>query len=133
MDALVEYAKKIWAVKMIRMMTISVGIILCFLWFGIMQEEVTRGCWGGEIVNKTKCINHDPFEYELTFVGILTLWYAVVAGGKIHTRQQTNRKLQSTFTFAFSHPAIPITRAAQDSSRLVCRCSLGLHRVDGSR
>jgi hypothetical protein len=81
MGSLMDLAKRIWAVEIIRMLFIAAGIMVCFLYFGIMQEQVMRGCFGGEMI-ENKCSDGDKFEFELTFVGILTLWYAILARSK---------------------------------------------------
>jgi hypothetical protein len=78
MGSLVEGFKKIWAVDMIRMLFIAAGIMVCFVYFGIMQEKVMRGCFGGEMV-KEKCVGGEKYEFEITLVGLLTLIYAIVA------------------------------------------------------
>lgn len=81
--SLVDFVKRIWAVEMVRMLFIAAGIMVCFLYFGIMQEQVMRGCFGGEMVEKM-CVDGEKYEYELTFVGILTLWYAIIAKSKLN-------------------------------------------------
>lgn len=82
MGSLVDLARRIWKNDTFRMLFIAVGIMVCFLYFGIMQEKVMRGCFGGEIV-ETKCVNGEKYQYELTFVGILTIWYALLARSKL--------------------------------------------------
>jgi hypothetical protein len=81
MGSIVDVAKRVWAIEMVRMLFIAAGIMVCFLYFGIMQEQVMRGCFGGELV-EGKCVNGEKYQYELTLVGILTLWYALVARGE---------------------------------------------------
>lgn len=76
MSKIIEFFERLWRNKVIRAIVISSGILLCFFAFGIVQEKVMRGCFGND---EQKC---DKFKFELTLVGILCCFYAVVARGK---------------------------------------------------
>lgn len=69
--------KRIWANDTFRICFIAAGIMICFGVFGIMQEKVMRGCFGGEMVGKV-CTG-EKYKYETTFVLILCTWYALFA------------------------------------------------------
>ncbi|KAG5669006.1 hypothetical protein PVAND_016909 [Polypedilum vanderplanki] len=70
--------KRLWANDTFRMIFIAAGIMLCFFAFGIMQEKVMRGCFGGEL-KEGKCIDGEKYKYELTLVLVLCAWYAIFA------------------------------------------------------
>jgi hypothetical protein len=70
--------QKLWANDNFRMLFIAAGIMLCFFAFGIMQEKVMRGCFGGELV-EGKCVDGEKYKYELTLVLVLCAWYALFA------------------------------------------------------
>lgn len=72
---------RLWENKTFKMLLFAAGIIVCFVFFGVMQEKIMRGCFGGEVVNG-KCVNGDKYEYELTLVGIFAIWYAILARSK---------------------------------------------------
>lgn len=113
MGALTDLPKRIWAIDRIRMLCIAAGIMICFVYFGIMQEKIMRGCFGGELV-EGKCVNGEKYEFEITLVGILALWYAILARSKyekkrritkfeaFHIRGRWNRTLDVIFCFAKS-------------------------------
>lgn len=101
MTTFTQVHKLIWANKTFRLIFFAAGIMICFLYFGMMQEKIMRGCFGGEILGG-KCVNggeskslgleNNQFEmllitekyiYELTLVGILCLVYAVVSGSEL--------------------------------------------------
>ena len=79
-----DFPKRIWAYETFRMLFIAAGIMICFLYFGIMQEKIMRGCFGGELV-EGKCIGGEKYEFEITLVGILALVYATVARSMLST------------------------------------------------
>lgn len=81
MGQLTDIPKRVWANDMFRMIFIAAGIMVCFLYFGIMQEKIMRGCFGGELVDG-ECLNGEKFQFELTLVGILALVYAIVGRSK---------------------------------------------------
>lgn len=56
MGQLMDLVKRMWANDMFRMLFIAAGIMVCFLLFGIMQEKIMRGCFGGELDENGKCI-----------------------------------------------------------------------------
>lgn len=56
MGTLIDIPKRIWANETFRMLFIAAGIMICFLYFGVMQEKIMRGCFGGEITDG-KCEN----------------------------------------------------------------------------
>ena len=72
-----DLLKRLWANETFRICFIAAGIMICFGVFGIMQEKVMRGCFGGEMVGKV-CTG-DKYKYETTFVLILCTWYALFA------------------------------------------------------
>lgn len=77
---LTELLKKVWSNEYFRLIFIAAGIMIGFLIFGIMQEKITRkSCFGGEINDKGKCEGGEKFEFEMTLVACLTLWYAILA------------------------------------------------------
>ena len=78
MGHFLDFPKRIWANETFRMLFIAAGIIICFLYFGIMQEKIMRGCFGGKLV-EGKCIEGEKYEFEITLVGTLALVYATVA------------------------------------------------------
>lgn len=77
MGTIKDSVKKVWAMKTVRMIVISLGIIVCFLYFGIIQERVTKGCFGGEYIDND--CSGDRFRFEMTLVFIFTFIYAIVA------------------------------------------------------
>lgn len=102
MGSLIDIAKRTWANETFRMLFIAAGIMICFVYFGIMQEKIMRGCFGGELV-EGKCVDGgklsfalssnailicfgnyflEKYEFEITLVGILALWYAIFARSK---------------------------------------------------
>lgn len=81
MGQITDVLKRIWENDMFRMLCIAAGIMGCFLLFGIMQEKIMRGCFGGEL-SEGKCVNGEKYEYEITLVCILALWNAVLARSK---------------------------------------------------
>jgi hypothetical protein len=77
---LTDLPKRIWANEHFRLIFIAAGIMLGFLVFGIMQEKITRkSCFGGVVNEKGKCEGGEKFEFEMTLVFCLTLWYAILA------------------------------------------------------
>lgn len=80
MGQLTDIPKRIWANEMFRMLFIAAGIMICFLYFGIMQEKIMRGCFGGELTDG-KCVNGEKFTFEITLVGVLAVVYAIVGRG----------------------------------------------------
>jgi len=76
-----DFLERIWKNETFRMLIIALGIILCFFYFGIVQEKVMRGCFGGESING-KCVGGERFQYEFTFIGILCFFYAATARGE---------------------------------------------------
>lgn len=83
MGRLTDYIKRIWANDTFRMLFIAAGIMICFVYFGVMQEKIMRGCFGGEIDLETgKCVGGEKYKFEITLVGILALWYAIFARSK---------------------------------------------------
>jgi hypothetical protein len=78
MGRITDIVKRILANHHFRMIGISLGILLCFFFYGIYQEKIMRGCYGGL---GDKCTDGDKYKFELTLVGILCLWYAIVARG----------------------------------------------------
>lgn len=78
MGSLSDIAKRIWANETFRLLFIAAGIMVCFLVFGIMQEKIMRGCFGGTL-EEGKCVDGEKYEFEITLVGILALWYATLA------------------------------------------------------
>ena len=81
MGQLTDIPKRVWANDTFRMLFIAAGIMICFLYFGVMQEKIMRGCFGGELV-EGKCINGEKYEFEFTLVFFLTAWYAIFAKSK---------------------------------------------------
>ncbi|CRL04981.1 CLUMA_CG018169, isoform A [Clunio marinus] len=70
---------KIFANETFRMLFIAAGIMVCFLYYGVMQEKIMRGCYGGEVREGGKCEGGEKYEYEFMLVGCLSLSYAIVA------------------------------------------------------
>lgn len=81
MGALTDIPPRVWGNETFRMLFIAAGIMICFVYFGIMQEKIMRGCFGGELV-EGKCVNGEKYVFEITLVGILALWYAILARSK---------------------------------------------------
>lgn len=81
MGSLSDIPKRIWANETFRMLFIAAGIMICFVVFGIMQEKIMRGCFGGTLL-EGKCVDGEKYEFEITLVAILALWYATLARSK---------------------------------------------------
>ncbi|KAG5668861.1 hypothetical protein PVAND_016782 [Polypedilum vanderplanki] len=61
----------------IRLLTFAFAIVLCFFFYGIMQEKIMRTCYGGEFIDG-KC-NGERFKYEMCLVFTYTTWNFLVA------------------------------------------------------
>lgn len=79
MGSFSDFPKRLWANDNFRLIFIAAGIMICFFVFGIMQEKVMRGCFGGELIGKKCTEPGEKYTYELTLVLILCAWYATVA------------------------------------------------------
>lgn len=81
MGSLTDFLKKLWAIDNFRLVFIAGGIMGCFAAFGVMQEKVMRGCYGGEFDKELKkCTpESEKYKYELTLVFCLCAWYALLA------------------------------------------------------
>lgn len=87
MGQIKDTVNRIWANRHFRLIGISLGILLCFLIYGIFQEKIMRGCYGGE---GEKCLGGDKYKYELTLVGSLCFFYCIVARGNQNLFTHTN-------------------------------------------
>lgn len=77
---LVECLKRLWTYDTFRVMIFAGGIIGCFFVYGIMQEKVMRGCFGGDVIDG-KC-EGERFTYEMCLVLIYCSWYAAFSKSK---------------------------------------------------
>lgn len=57
-----DIVKRVWGNETFRMMFIAAGIMICFVYFGVMQEKIMRGCFGGELNSEGKCVGGGEFK-----------------------------------------------------------------------
>lgn len=80
--------RRLWAIENFRLFFIATGIIGGFSTFAVMQEKITRkSCFGGIINKDGKCEGNEKFEYEMVLVGLLSIWYAIVAKRKLKCKK----------------------------------------------
>lgn len=63
---ILDLVKRVWGNETFRMMFIASGIIICFLYFGVIQEKLMRGCFGGEVVDR-KCVGGELMNLKNAF------------------------------------------------------------------
>ncbi|KAG5668860.1 hypothetical protein PVAND_016781 [Polypedilum vanderplanki] len=78
MASLLESFKHVWSTfYTIRLLFFAAGIVVCYFFYGVMQEKIMRTCYGGEFIDG-KC-NGERFKFEMTLVFIYSFWNIFVA------------------------------------------------------
>jgi UDP-galactose transporter B1 len=63
-----------------RLLTSAVGIFVCYFYFGIMQEKITRGRYGQEVNEDGKI--GERFTFTLALVAVQCMFNYIFAKGK---------------------------------------------------
>lgn len=100
-----------------RLIVAAVGIFVCYFYFGVLQEKITRGRYGDE--PNEDGIKGERFTFTLALVGIQCIFNWAFARGEIHWNFLNFPTIFNLFLY-FSYFIFHASARGQNTLWLLC-------------